>query len=111
MLRVRERIREGSLKPGEQVKMTLTLENGRVYDGTGEIVSPGVLVSQSTGTLNIRVQFPNPNRDIMPGQFLRVEATLGTTQGILVPQMATSRSSTGSSPPSWRGGDRRCRSR
>ena len=93
MLRVRERIREGSLQPGEQVKMTLTLENGRVYDGTGEIVSPGVLVSQSTGTLNIRVQFPNPNRDIMPGQFLRVEATLGTAPGILVPQMATSRSS------------------
>lgn len=95
MLRVRERIKEGSLKPGEQVKMTLTLENGAVYDATGEIISPGVLVSQSTGTLNIRVQFPNPNHDIMPGQFLRMEATLGTTDGILVPQRATSRSSTG----------------
>jgi membrane fusion protein (multidrug efflux system) len=95
MLRVRERIREGSLKPGDRVQVTLTLENGRVYDATGEIVSPGVLVSQTTGTLNIRVEFPNPNHDIMPGQFLRVVATLGTTQGILVPQMATSRSSTG----------------
>lgn len=95
MLRVRERIREGSLKPGDKIEMTLTLENGRVYDDTGEVVSPGVLVSQTTGTLNIRVKFPNPNRDILPGQFLRVDATLGTTQGILVPQMATSRSSTG----------------
>jgi membrane fusion protein (multidrug efflux system) len=95
MLRVRERIREGSLKPGDRIEMTLTLENGRVYDDTGEVVSPGVLVSQTTGTLNIRVRYPNPNRDILPGQFLRVEATLGTTQGILVPQMATSRSSTG----------------
>lgn len=95
MLRVREKIKEGSLRPGEQVRMTLTLENGRVYDATGEVVSPGVLVSQTTGTLNIRVKFPNPNRDIMPGQFLRLEATLGTTEGILVPQRATSRSSTG----------------
>lgn len=95
MLRVRERIAEGSLKPGERVQMTLTLENGKVYDATGEVISPGVLVSQTTGTLNIRVKFPNPNRDIMPGQFLRMEATLGTTSGILVPQRATSRSSTG----------------
>lgn len=95
MLRVRDRIKEGSLKPGDAVKMTLTLENGQVYDATGKVISPGVLVSQTTGTLNIRVEFPNPRRDIMPGQFLRLEATLGTTEGILVPQMATSRSSTG----------------
>lgn len=95
MLRVRERIREGSLKPGDSIAMTLTLENGRVYDATGEVVSPGVLVSQTTGTLNIRVRFPNPDREIMPGQFLRVEATLGTTEGILVPQIATSRSAAG----------------
>jgi membrane fusion protein (multidrug efflux system) len=95
MLRVRERVREGSLRPGETIKMTLTLENGRVYDATGAIVSPGVLVSQTTGTLNIRVRFPNPDRQIIPGQFLRVEATLGSTQGILVPQIATSRSATG----------------
>jgi membrane fusion protein (multidrug efflux system) len=95
MLRVRERIKEGSLRPGEKVQMTLTLENGQIYDATGEVISPGVLVSQSTGTLNIRVKFPNPNRDIMPGQFLRMEAILGTTDGILVPQRATSRSSTG----------------
>lgn len=95
MLRVRERIKEGSLKPGEKIRMTLTLENGKVYDSTGEIVSPGVLVSQTTGTLNIRVKFPNSNLDIMPGQFLRMQATLGTTDGILVPQRATSRSATG----------------
>ncbi len=95
MLRVRERIREGSLKPGDSIAMTLTLENGEAYDATGEVVTPGVLVSQTTGTVTIRVRFPNPDRSIMPGQFLRVMATLGTTQGILVPQIATSRSTTG----------------
>ncbi|TPE47493.1 efflux RND transporter periplasmic adaptor subunit [Amaricoccus solimangrovi] len=95
MLRVRERVRAGSLKLGDKIGMTLTLENGQVYDATGEIVSPGILVSQTTGTFNIRVRFPNPDRQILPGQFLRVQAMLGTTQGILVPQIATSRSSTG----------------
>jgi membrane fusion protein (multidrug efflux system) len=95
MLRVRERIAEGTLKPGDRIEMKLTLENGEIYDATGEIVSPGVIVSRTTGTLNIRVRFPNPDRNIIPGQFLRIEATLGTTEGILVPQIATSRSSTG----------------
>lgn len=95
MLRVRERIEQGSLRPGQEVEMTLTLENGRVYADTGKVTSPGVLVSQTTGTVNIRVEFPNHNRDIMPGQFLRLEATLGTTDGILVPQRATSRTSAG----------------
>lgn len=95
MLRVRERIREGSLEPGDRIEMTLTLENGRIYDATGEVVSPGVLVSETTGTFNIRVRFPNPDRVILPGQFLRVQATLGTTDGLLVSQIATSRSSTG----------------
>lgn len=71
MLRVRERVREGSLEPGDRIAMTLTLENGRVYDATGEVVTPGVLVSETTGTLNIRVRFPNPDREIMPGQFVR----------------------------------------
>lgn len=95
MLRVRERIANGSLKPGDTVKMTLTLKNGRVYDATGTLESPGVLVSTTTGTLNLRVRFPNPDGQILPGQFLRVEATLGTTEGILVPQIATTRSAAG----------------
>lgn len=95
MLRVREQIEQGRLRPGQEVEMTLTLENGRVYADTGRVTSPGVLVSQTTGTVNIRVEFPNRDRDIMPGQFLRLEATLGTTDGILVPQRATSRTSAG----------------
>ena len=93
--RVREQISLGVLQPDKEVETRLTLENGTEYDKTGKVVVPGALVSTTTGTTNIRVEFDNPDRLIMPGQFLRVEATLGTTEAILVPQGATSRSSDG----------------
>lgn len=95
MLRVRDRIAQGSLQRGEHLEMALMLENGTIYDATGELVAPGVIVSPTTATLNLRLQFPNPDRLILPGQFLRVELTLGSSQAMLVPQRATSRSSTG----------------
>ncbi|WP_226573438.1 efflux RND transporter periplasmic adaptor subunit [Acuticoccus sediminis] len=93
--RVRASIDSGTLTMGEHLDLHLTLENGEAYDRVGEIVSPGVLVSTTTGTTDIRVRFPNPDRLIMPGQFLRVDAVLGTTEAILVPQGATSRTAEG----------------
>ena len=41
------------------------------------------------------MQFDNPKRMILPGQFLRVKLTLGTTSAKLVPQRATGRTSDG----------------
>jgi membrane fusion protein (multidrug efflux system) len=42
-------------------------------------------VSESTGTFRMRATFPNPERILMPGMFVRATVTLGTTQGYLVP--------------------------
>lgn len=95
LLRVRERIDSGSLARGDRLGVTLTLENGVSHDGTGELETPGTLVSTSTGTLTFRLRFDNPRRLILPGQFLRVELTLGTTEAVLVPQRATARDSDG----------------
>ena len=73
----------------------LTLETGEQYQGNGRMVSPGIAVSPTTGTVPIRLQFDNPEGLILPGQFLRVEMTLGTTRAVLVPQRATKRSANG----------------
>ncbi|SNR82236.1 efflux RND transporter periplasmic adaptor subunit [Puniceibacterium sediminis] len=95
MLRVRDRMSSGELTRGQTFKVALTLENGVLYDGEGTFVSPGTQVSTTTGTLDLRLQFDNPDRLILPGQFLRVNVTLGTTEAIPVPQRATSRGSDG----------------
>ncbi len=96
MLRVRDRIATGTLKPIDPLGIVLTLETGATYQGAGTLVSPRTEVSTTTGSVDFRIQFDNPDRLILPGQFLRVALTLGTTQAILVPQRATSRSSDGS---------------
>ncbi len=95
MLRIRAQIDDGSLKLGTKVGVALVLENGETYDGQGTVVVLGNVVSATTGTFDLRVQFDNPKRMILPGQFLRVKLTLGTTSAKLVPQRATGRTSDG----------------
>ena len=95
MLRVRAQIDDGSLKLGSKVGVALVLEDGTTYDGQGTVVVLGNVVSATTGTFDLRVQFDNPKRMILPGQFLRVKLTLGTTSAKLVPQRATGRNSDG----------------
>ena len=95
MLQVRSQISSGQLTSGQSLQASLTLEDGTLYDGEGTFVSPGTEVSTTTGTIQLRIQFKNPDRLILPGQFLRVDVQLGTTEAILVPQRATSRTSDG----------------
>lgn len=95
MLRIRSQIDDGSLKPDTKVGVALVLENGETYGGDGTVVVLGNVVSATTGTFDLRVQFDNPRRLILPGQFLRVKITIGTTRAWLVPQLATGRSTDG----------------
>lgn len=95
MADIRTRVDQGQLQTGENLGIRLRLETGETYDLEGQMVSPGTRVSQTTGTLALRLQFPNPERRLLPGQFLRVDMELGTIRAILVPQGATSRSAIG----------------
>ncbi|WP_417272100.1 efflux RND transporter periplasmic adaptor subunit [Celeribacter halophilus] len=94
-MRIGELFDDGTLTPGKELDVELTLENGDVYDRKGTLVSPGVTVSTTTGSIDSRFEFDNPEHKIMPGQFLRAEVIFGTTRGILVPQRATTRQSDG----------------
>lgn len=95
LLQTRERIAEGQLTMGERLDVSLTLENGQSYASKGALVSPGSLVSSTTGGVEFRMQFDNPDHLIMPGMFLRAQVTVGETEAVLVPQGATDRSATG----------------
>ena len=95
ILRNRARITAGQLVSSGSVQARLTLETGEEYQGAGRIVSPGIAVSPTTGTVPIRLQFDNPEGLILSGQFLRVDMTLGSTRAVLVPQRATRRASDG----------------
>lgn len=95
LLRNRARIDSGQLVTNGEMPAELILETGETYRGSGRIVSPGILVSTTTGTVPIRLRFDNPDQLILPGQFLRVRLTQGSTRAVLVPQRATRRASDG----------------
>lgn len=95
ILSVRKAIAEGTLKQNDVLQATLMLENGDVYRGTGQLVTPGNNVSTTTGTVTIRFKFDNPHHVIIPGMFVRGEVVLGTMQAYLVPQRAATRGISG----------------
>ena len=94
-LSVMDEITDGTLRLNEELNATLTLENGRSYQGKGALVAPGVTVSTTTGSIDTRFRFDNPDNLILPGMFLRGQIDLGITQAILVSQSATSRDKLG----------------
>ncbi|AGT11373.1 efflux RND transporter periplasmic adaptor subunit [Paracoccus aminophilus] len=95
LLQIRNEIDNGTLAPNQSVNAQLELEDGQVYKGQGKLVAPSAIVSSSTGTFSVRFQFDNPKRMILPGMFVQGTADLGTTDAVLVPQRAATRSSAG----------------
>ena len=77
-------------------KVSLTLDDGSVFDQTGTISSSDMVVSESTGTVTLRATIPNPDFVLLPGMFVRAYVEIGEQDGVfLVPQRAVSFSSNG----------------
>ena len=46
-------------------------------------------IDEATGTAALRATFPNPQRTLLPGQFVRVRVEAGVrANGLLIPQRA-----------------------
>ncbi len=89
LLRLRQAIRTGKLKQAETAQVELMLEDGRVYPQRGRIFFTDMAVDPATGSVSLRAEFANPQRDLLPGMFARVrfpEAVLENS--IRVPQRA-----------------------
>ncbi|MBK4214970.1 efflux RND transporter periplasmic adaptor subunit [Paracoccus caeni] len=95
MLAVFNDITAGRLQVTDSLRATLMLETGETYRATGELLAPGFTVSTSTGAIDIRFRFDNPDNLLLPGMFVRGQVELGTTKAVLVSQSAASRDRTG----------------
>ena len=72
-----------------QLRGRLTLMDDSVYpdEGVLDLLEPGLRTE--TGSRQTRITFPNPNRTLLPGQFVKVRFTGDTnTEAILIPQRA-----------------------
>ncbi|ACR30025.1 efflux RND transporter periplasmic adaptor subunit [Burkholderia glumae] len=89
-LKLRQDIQSGRLKTAgpNAAKVSLILEDGRTYSTEGKLQFTDVTVDQTTGSVTIRAIFPNPNRVLLPGMFVRARIEEGVNDNaFLVPQI------------------------
>jgi len=69
--------------------LELVLSDGSTFPQKGRPIFVDRAIDQKTGTIQVRAEFPNPQRVLRPGQFGRVRAiTEEVPDAILVPQVA-----------------------
>lgn len=75
----------------ERVRVKLRLADESVYAHEGWIDYAAPTIDRSTGTLRVRVRVPNPDLELIPGQFVRVMVASFDGEATLVPEVAVLR--------------------
>lgn len=91
ILDLRQADRRGAtdVKPLAQVDVKLILSNGSEYGPVGKLDFADQVVDPATGSQTLRAVFPNAERLLLPGQFVRGRIAIGTSpNGILIPARA-----------------------
>lgn len=97
ILDLREAVDAGQLRfSGINVSVNLKLDNGKEYAKTGTVEFAEATVDESAGTVKLRAQFPNPDRIVLPGMYVRAVIQEGVApNSYLVPQRGVSRNTKG----------------
>jgi len=98
LLRLKQNLASGALKTDRtgQARVKLILEDGSSYPLPGTLKFSEVTVDQSTGSVILRAQFPNPKQTLLPGMFVRAILEEGINENaILVPQRGVTRNPKG----------------
>lgn len=75
--------------------VTITLDNGETYNQKGVLQFSDVNVDETTGSVQMRALFPNPDGILLPGMFVQAALKLGEHEAILIPQKAAIRDKDG----------------
>ena len=97
-LQLRRDAASGRLKPNgpDQVKVTITLEDGTRYPLAGTLQFSGVSVDPGTGSVIVRAIMPNPHHVLLPGMFVHARLDEGVDDAaLLVPQVGVTHSAQG----------------
>ncbi|CAH1661181.1 multidrug efflux pump membrane fusion lipoprotein AcrA [Chelatococcus asaccharovorans] len=97
LLNLRQAIAAGRIKiSGDTVKVRLRLDNGETYPHPGTLEFTSAYVDQTTGTYGVRARFPNPDRLLLPGMYVRALIEEGVApDSFLVPQRGVTRNTKG----------------
>lgn len=97
LLAIRRDIASGKLAaPPENQKVQLIFDDGSIHDKDGKLLFSSTTVDSTTGQLVLRAEFPNPNRELLPGLYVRVHIEQAVRKNTLsIPQRAVMRDATG----------------
>jgi len=91
LLELRRQLAKGAALPAK-ASLTLTLEDGTDYDHPGTLEFAEAMVDESTGSVTLRAKFPNPDKTLLPGMFVRVSAPQAVLpKAVLAPQQGITR--------------------
>jgi membrane fusion protein (multidrug efflux system) len=91
LLDLGQQVRSGAidLPSLNQIQVRLIKANGQDYGLTGRLNFADLAVQASTGSQVLRAEFPNPQRILLPGQFVRGVIMAGSIrEGVKVPERA-----------------------
>jgi membrane fusion protein (multidrug efflux system) len=94
LLRLKRRLEDGRLNQNgtSHSKVKLILEDGTMYPLEGTLQFRDVTVDPTTGSVILRIVFPNPGGALLPGMFVRAVVKEGMNEhAILIPHRAVSR--------------------
>ncbi len=91
---MRSAAREGNvtLANPDQATVKVLLPTGKPYPQPGVIDFSDLTVNPATGAVNLRAKVANPDRVLLPGMYVTLQADLGQRHGVyLLPQPAVQR--------------------
>ncbi|MCK9283218.1 MAG: efflux RND transporter periplasmic adaptor subunit [Rhodocyclaceae bacterium] len=89
LLRLRQALGAGSLKRSASARVELVLEDGSLYPLPGKLLFADLAVDPNTGAVSLRAEFPNPQRELLPGMFARIRFPQAEAGDVIrVPQRA-----------------------
>jgi membrane fusion protein, multidrug efflux system len=98
LLRLEREAAAGLLNQNEagKAQVRVRLEDGSDYAHPGALEFSEVTVDPGTGSVTLRALMPNPERQLLPGMFVREEIQEGVRQGaVLAPQQGISHNQKG----------------
>ena len=98
LIRLRKALEDGALMAdNNSADVKLMLDDGSQYPQSGKLLFSEAAVDASTGQVTLRGEFPNPDGDLLPGMYVRVQIEQGIEKdAVMVPQQAVQRDASGS---------------
>jgi membrane fusion protein (multidrug efflux system) len=101
VLKLRRAFESGRFKRAsgpQSASVQVLLEDASVYNQSGRLLFSDLSVDPTSGQITLRAEVPNPTGYLLPGMYVRVRLEQAQTEnGIVVPQQAVTRGTTGDS--------------